>query len=138
MKRLSFWITALLVVSMLAACASKPRQQESYRPAVTSKPMPLPTQYRASFDCSQSESGLQDTICADDGLAALDRDMAQAYRANLRSVDLVGRMQLIANQRHWSLGRAAQCKVRSARLGNARPGAQQVSCLKGVYNARIA
>ena len=140
MTQYVFRIVALSAAALLAGCASTPRPQILI-PAVTgitSKPMPLYAQYKASFDCSQSESGLQDTICADDALSTLDRDMAQAYRANLRSVDLVGRMQLIANQRRWSVGRAAQCKVSYARLGSAKPGARQVSCLKTHYNARIA
>jgi hypothetical protein len=63
--------------------------------------------------------------------------MAQAYHQNLRSLDLVGRMQLIANQRHWLLSRAAQCRVSDRRLGGAKPNPAQVACLKTRYNSRI-
>jgi uncharacterized protein YecT (DUF1311 family) len=130
--------TAVLLISLLlAACASKPPQKIVFRP-VASKQAPKPTLHKASFDCNEADSTLQDVICGDDPLATLDRSMAEAYRANLRALDLVGRMQLIGNQRRWLLSRTPQCKVQGPRLGAAKPNPAQVACLKANYNARIA
>ena len=139
MKHSHLMIKAGVVIFtlMLAGCASKaPPKQIVFRPI--SKPMPQGVRYKASFDCNEADSALQDVICKDDPLAGIDRDMFDIYRADLRAVDLVGRMQLIANQRRWLVSRAAQCKVPSARLGAARPDPAQIACLRGVYTQRIA
>jgi ankyrin repeat protein/uncharacterized protein YecT (DUF1311 family) len=139
MKHSHLMIKAGVVIFtlLLAGCATKaPPKQIVFRPI--SKPMPQGVRYKASFDCNEADSALQDVICKDDPLAGIDRDMFDIYRADLRAVDLVGRMQLIANQRRWLVSRAAQCKVPSARLGAARPEPAQVACLRGVYAQRIA
>ena len=137
MKRSYQVLTSAVVACslMFAGCTATPPKKIVFRQV--SKPLPQPVRYKASFDCGQSGNGLQDVICADDPLATLDRDMAQAYRQNLRSLDLVGRMQLIANQRRWLLSRAAQCKVPDVRLGAAKPNPTQVACLKTSYTSRI-
>lgn len=135
MKQFVPRIAALAVVALLAACASKPPQKIVFRPVKRSVPEPI--RYKASFDCAQSASTLQDVVCADNTLATLDRDMADAYRADLRSLDLVGRMQLIANQRYWLLGRSPQCRLSKPRLGTAKPDPSQVACLNGYYRNRI-
>ncbi|CAG4885160.1 exported protein of unknown function [Georgfuchsia toluolica] len=124
----------VLLSLLLAACASKPPRLM----LPVESEMPEPIRFKASFDCTQSASTLQDVVCADNALATLDRDMADAYRTNLRSLDLVGRMQLIANQRHWLLGRAPQCKLSATRLGTAKPDPKQVACLSSYYRNRIA
>ena len=136
MKRLSSCVTVLLVVSLLAACASRPPAEPIVlRPVVRTAPEPI--RHKASFDCTQTSSALQDVICGDTALSSLDRDMFEAYRANLRSVDLVGRMQLVANQRYWLLSRASKCKVSSRRLGGTKPNAANVGCLTSTYRGRI-
>lgn len=126
----------LLLALVLAACASKPPQKIVFRQI--KRVVPEPIRFKASFNCEQSGSALQDVICADNVLATLDRDMADAYRLDLRSLDLVGRMQLIANQRHWLLGRAPQCKLPATRLGTAKPDPKQAACLGERYRNRIA
>lgn len=135
-SRLMKVTTLAMIVSLVAACASKPRQSAVALPV--QRDVPQPVRYKASFDCQQSGSTLQDVICADNALSGLDRDMSDVYRANLRSLDMVGRMQLIADQRYWLLSRTAQCRLPEKRLGTAQPDASRVNCLSNLYRARIA
>ncbi|MFA7268028.1 MAG: ankyrin repeat domain-containing protein [Sterolibacterium sp.] len=135
MKRLHRKTIAAVIAILLSGCASTP-QKIALRPV--SEPQPVVAGHKASFECREAEKPLQEVVCADEMLSALDHEMAQSYRQNLRSLDLVGRMQLIANQRRWLLSRAPQCQVADTRLGIGKPDPAQVSCLKTRYAARIA
>ncbi|MFY9326634.1 MAG: DUF1329 domain-containing protein [Georgfuchsia sp.] len=133
------WINKASVIFLslwLAACVSRSPQRVDLYPV--KREVPPPILFEASFNCTQSASALQDVICADKALSSLDREMSDAYHANLRLLDLVGRMQLIADQRHWLLARATQCKLPHNRLGAGKPKAGQVSCLGNRYRDRIA
>ena len=88
----------VLLSLFLAGCASRPPQQTAVASGPVSKPLPQQTRYKASFDCGQTGSGLQDVICADDPLSGLDRDMAQAYRQNKQQT-LLTPTQLLSERR---------------------------------------
>ena len=60
-----------------------------------------------SFDCAAAGSEVETAICAEDGLAALDRELARLYFLALNDPDLDGenRSTLEATQRGWIKGR---------------------------------
>ncbi len=114
----------------LVGCTSSP-----VRPPVVSPPA---TQIRnaASFSCLDPQSGLQETICQSDELATLDREMADGLHREYRSLDVLGRLYLMHDQRRWLLNRIAQCQVPMER-GRAA-SAESIDCLSALYRKRIA
>ena len=113
---------------LLASCATAPPVPESL-PAV------VPARYEASFDCNSPESALQDFVCRDEELAALDRSMAREFRSKVRTVELLGRAQLMAEQRRWLVRRETQC--RQPDFPSPSLAGTSAACLKGMYRKRI-
>ena len=113
---------------LLASCATAPPVPESL-PAV------VPARYEASFDCNSPESALQDFVCRDEELAALDRSMAREFRSKVRTVELLGRAQLMAEQRRWLVRRETQCRQPDSPSPSL--AGTSAACLKGMYRKRI-
>lgn len=121
------------LIVLVAACSSAPRPPLAASPAV--QPV-VPPRFATSFDCEEPQSALQDLTCGNERLAVLDREMAQAYRRAMGALDLVGRGQLLTDQRRWLLRRLAQCRMPSARRAAVPPDA--ADCLREMLGARIA
>jgi len=79
-----------------------------------------------SFDCARATTWSEQTICGDDGLAMLDREMAAAFATREGEVGDIGRQQLVAAQRAW-LKTRDEC----------RPESDPVGCLTNRYRDRI-
>ena len=54
-----------------------------------------------SFDCKKARTKTEKFICSDEELAALDTQMAQAYKKARKSLDKVGKQRLLKEQREW-------------------------------------
>lgn len=84
-----------------------------------------------SFDCAKATTTVEQAICRDPKLAALDAALAKAYH-RAQAADPAQREALLANQRRWIVLRDHRC------LG--RPpggGAELNACLADAYEARI-
>lgn len=88
-----------------------------------------------SFDCAAALAPVEVLICADNGLADLDRRLAESYHALLAT--RVGEQQLLLReeQRAWAESRAAACGVES---DSAIEEGDAIGCLSALYRARIA
>jgi len=58
-----------------------------------------------SFDCARASGEVEELICADEGLASLDRRLAQVYARALDSWPAEELQELKATQRGWIKGR---------------------------------
>ena len=82
----------------------------------------------ASFDCRKASSFIEKTICADAGLARLDRQVAEAYQVKLHiAYDAANKKQVLQSQRDWVALRNRTCVGPSA-------GA----CLSKFYRDRLS
>lgn len=79
-----------------------------------------------SFECTRAGTWSEKTICGDEGLAMLDREMAAAFQARQGEVGDIGRVQLLADQRAW-------LKLRDG----CRTEGDPVGCLTASYRTRI-
>lgn len=92
-----------------------------------SVPTPLPAQ-PPSFDCRQASGAVQEMICADSALAALDRQMAAVWRqAVAQTPDSLSLKWMKAEQRGWIKGRDECWKSEDVRR-----------CAEESYRLRIA
>ena len=82
-----------------------------------------------SFDCAKSGTAVDRLICSDDGLATLDRELAERYDALHRALSPDGLAVLITSQRKWlaSRNRCASKEV---------PHDHGVTCLSILYGDR--
>ena len=82
-----------------------------------------------SFDCTRSGNAVDRLICSDDGLATLDRELAERYDGLHRTLSPEGLAVLLTSQRKWlaSRGRCATKEV---------PHDQGVTCLSSLYSDR--
>ena len=80
-----------------------------------------------SFDCGQADGTVEEMICADDDLAALDRELAAVYAAAARKAANEQPPVLKAEQRGWIKGRNECWKSDDPR-----------SCTADAYRLRIA
>jgi uncharacterized protein len=81
-----------------------------------------------AFDCGQAAPGsIEEMICKDDGLAALDRALAAVYRSALRKAASERPPVLRVEQRGWAKGRNDCWKSEDKR-----------SCVEKAYKLRIA
>jgi uncharacterized protein len=78
------------------------------------------------FDCAKADYDIEDLICADDGLAALDRRLTKAYAAALNNYPKDELKGLKAMQRGWIKGRNDCWKADDQR-----------ACAEFSYNIRI-
>ena len=88
---------------------------------------------RPTFDCAERATSIEDAICADKELAALDREMAASFRYALRNELIAGRSLLLAFHQHWLQTRGSECKLAPSRLGDAALDPAQLSCLRQSY-----
>ena len=120
----------LIIAALLVGCAAPvpPKPPVDMTPKLR---QPV-AQTRASFDCSGALPAVHQQICADDGLAQLDRNLLARQHQLQQQLDTVGAMLLAANQRQWQLSRAELCPVDGA-LGRDE---QAIACLSGLYRQR--
>ena len=102
--------------------------------AVTAQAMAQDATPRPSFDCAAAAQPLETLICADDELASLDVDMAQAYRARLAATSGDAQATLRLEQRAWAGNRAAACGIDGS---EALEVDDAIGCLSALYRARI-
>jgi uncharacterized protein YecT (DUF1311 family) len=57
--------------------------------------------FPVSYDCSKAHSDVEKAVCHVDSLAALDRELAVAYKSALAPLSGPGRAALISEQRDW-------------------------------------
>ncbi|WP_297802713.1 lysozyme inhibitor LprI family protein [Arenimonas sp. GDDSR-1] len=125
--------SSLIAVAFLLAACSKPEPPAA--PAVAEPAAVEPTAPAAvppptgpvtpSFDCAKAGSEAETMVCADYGLAALDKRLAEVYAAELAKPDAV--KDLAARQRSWVKGRDECWKADDKKL-----------CVEEEYRTRIA
>lgn len=95
-----------------------------------------------SFDCAQAEGTVQELICQDEGLAALDRKLGEVYQAALEKAHSEVPPVLKAEQRGWIKGRNECWKARSednpAFLTASWQATSVRECVEGQYQLRIS
>ncbi|HMO75329.1 MAG TPA: TIR domain-containing protein [Sphingopyxis sp.] len=69
---------------------------------------PIRARIAPTFDCARAATGAERMICADDDLAALDREMARAFR-QWRSVAGDRLREIEVEQRNWRVGVRDAC-----------------------------
>ena len=111
-----FWLACAAL--LLAASASAQEDDEA----------------EPSFDCAAATAPVEALICADTGLADLDRKLAQSYQALLATRVGEAQMLLRAEQRAWAESRAITCAVE----GDPIEVSDATGCLSALYRARIA
>ncbi len=85
---------------------------------------PFPT----SYDCAKAIKELDRAICYSPGVAALDVQLLEAYRAALKQLPADKKQTLQSQQRAWLARREKECTVYKG----------WVDCLKDQYTKRIA
>jgi uncharacterized protein len=88
-----------------------------------------------SFDCTAAVAPVEALICADTGLADLDRKLAESYHALLATRVGEAQMLLREEQRAWADSRAVSCGVEG---DPAIEEGDAIGCLIAFYRARIA
>jgi uncharacterized protein len=84
-----------------------------------------------SFDCGEATSRTEKLVCSNDELAALDREMANAF-SNAKRLASVDVQTLKADQRLWIQARNESCRPPYV------PADAAASCMTEVYRTRIA
>lgn len=121
---------ALILTGMLAGCAAPVPPKP---PVDTTPKLRQPVvQTRASFACEGALPKVHRQICADDGLAQLDRTLVHRQHQLKQQLDWVGGLLLAANHRQWLLSRGELCPVSE---GQARDE-QAIVCLSALYRQR--
>lgn len=92
------------------------------------------TAQQPSFDCAAATQPVEALICADGELAALDGELAEAYRARLAATAGDTQATLRLEQRAWSANRAGACGVEAK---EAIEVDDAIGCLAALYRARI-
>jgi uncharacterized protein YecT (DUF1311 family) len=87
-----------------------------------------------SFDCAASTTPVDALICADTGLADLDRKLSESYHALLATRVGEAQMLLREEQRAWAESRAGSCGVDSDPIEED----YAIGCLSALYRGRIA
>jgi uncharacterized protein YecT (DUF1311 family) len=92
-----------------------------------------------AFDCSKAQGEVEQLICRDEGLAALDRKLDEVYKAALaKARDDVPRF-LRTEQRGWIGGRNECWKAKDGTYLTASWQAKNVrECVEGNYRIRIS
>ena len=90
------------------------------------------------FDCLKASQPVERLICADGGLALLDRQMTEAYTKKRATLDAAGSAALVRDQREWVKRRAAACPVPTAPDVTSPMLWQASPCLARLYRERLA
>jgi len=98
----------------------------------TASYVPPPPVFATSFTCEDGNTSVQNAVCENQQLAALDVQMGALYRQHLGTADAFERDQLLAAQRGWLLNLPSSCGVTAV----VSPAA--ISCLTTAYQAQIA
>lgn len=128
MRRLTLLLAALMPL-LLPGCGSP---GNSSGPATAPFTPAVPV-YTTSFTCENGNTPVQNAVCENQQLAALDVQLAAAYRAHLGAADVFERDQLLATQRSWLLSLPGSCGVTTAPATTTA-----VTCLATAYQAQIA
>lgn len=92
-----------------------------------------------AFDCSKAQGEVEQLICSDEGLAALDRRLDEAYKAALAKARDGVPQFLRTEQRGWIKGRNECWKARDGTYLTASWQAKNVrDCIEGNYKVRIS
>lgn len=95
-----------------------------------------------SFDCAKAEGAVQELICQDEGLAALDRELGEVYEAALAKAGDDAPKLLRAEQRGWIKGRDECWKAEGAGgpvfLTASWQATNVHDCVEGQYQLRIS
>jgi uncharacterized protein len=92
-----------------------------------------------SFDCAKAQTSAEHLICADDGLAALDAEMAEAFAQSLaRAKDPARRQARLSAQRQWLAGLSTICGL--PKLGEVETARRTTAtkCVGDAYQKRVA
>ncbi len=90
-------VCGLAALAVLAACAAVP---------TVPPPPPIPPPaiiYPTSFSCNNGNTPVQNAVCDNARLAALDVQMAAILRQHLGSDNIFERDHVLATQRGWLL-----------------------------------
>lgn len=87
----------------------------------------------ASFSCDATETALENIICSDEDLSALDEDLAAAWEAALGGLSEAASEALLDDQREWLTFTDGLCIDNGGLLRESDP----VSCLKEFYRSRV-
>ena len=95
-----------------------------------------------AFDCAKADGEVEELICQDEGLAALDRKLDEVYKAALAKATNEHPPVLKAEQRGWIKGRnecwKAQGEDNPAFLTASWPATSVRDCVEGQYQLRIS
>jgi uncharacterized protein len=95
-----------------------------------------------AFDCAKADGEVEELICQDEGLAALDRKLDEVYKAALAKATNEHPPVLKAEQRGWIKGRnecwKAQGEDNPAFLTASWQAASVRDCVEGQYQLRIS
>lgn len=90
-----------------------------------------------SFDCAKASAPVEHAICGDAALAKLDADLASRYTEELAKASDPDAMR--SEQRAWAGERANACGILPGADDDAPDfSADQIACLKDLYNARLS
>lgn len=124
-------VLTVAVALVLAGCSRSPEATDpaaSAAPARTA-PVALPAApsdtatASPSFDCAKATSDAEKWVCTDEGLAALDRQLAAQYKRVQTAPD---ELDIAAEQRGWIKGRDACTRAVDPR-----------QCLREAYQTRL-
>jgi uncharacterized protein len=92
-----------------------------------------------AFDCSKAQGEVEQLICKDEGLAALDRKLDEVYKAALAKARDDVPQFLRTEQRGWIKGRNECWKAKDGTYLTASWQAKDVrECVEGNYRIRIS
>ncbi|AQQ67179.1 hypothetical protein Mag101_05655 [Microbulbifer agarilyticus] len=88
-----------------------------------------------SYDCKNASTEVEETICGDSHLSALDRRLSKVYRGKIAIPAI--REKVISSQRIWLRTERSKCEnIEEGTSDNGGPASRK-SCLALVYNNRI-
>lgn len=119
---------ALLFLAALPGCTPVP--------LYVSMPPPAIPAYTTSFVCENGNTPVQNAVCGNAQLAALDVQMAAAYRQHLGDDSIFQRDQVLATQRAWLLSLPSACNLTAPSASVTDPAT--ISCLATTYQSQIA
>jgi uncharacterized protein len=92
-----------------------------------------------AFDCAKAQGEVQQLVCKDEGLAALDRKLDEVYKAARAKAANEVPPVLVAEQRGWAKGRDECWKAKDGTYLTASWQAKNVrECVEGNYRIRIS
>lgn len=94
-----------------------------------------------AFDCSKAQGEVQQLVCKDEGLAALDRKLDEVYKAARAKATNEVPPVLVAEQRGWVKGRDECWKAKTggpAFLTATWQATNVRECVEGNYRIRIS